>query len=426
MAAFLEHVFTFYFTDRNPMKFQHCFNLVGVEHDIGLGHAFPYQYRQTAAYFSFEPQTGKTAWIILKANTAIRDRILELVESQSRKTLTPKSSFSAAMSAHLAIFEWSIQNFTTHFNTLETQISETAKVIHHTPVSAITDSSNLEQTLERKMTARKSWGRREKHSGLRQRINQAFMTLVSLKRSDNAGQWNTTNQNPSRPKRLELPEIAEIFKFEKLQDLYLMATRINDGSLVLAQNKVVLHDLIERFEHFKELESFSRNVDIDPEEFDIFFDTAKRCVRELDNQEARLNTLQARLERQISLFNGILQYNNMRFGELYAELTQLSTEKMEQFTIKARRETVSIHVITILTLFFLPATFVATFLGSNIITFKGEEASGRIGDWIIDWSGLALFGVITGPLSGLVFSIWATISWYSRWQQKQVADLILK
>lgn len=65
-------------------------------------------------------------------------------------------------------------------------------------------------------------------------------------------------------------------------------------------------------------------------------------------------------------FNDILQYRNMRLGEFFSKQGQMlamqakiSTDSMHVMSIKSRREAVSMHVITIWTLIFLPGTFVA-------------------------------------------------------------------
>lgn len=60
----------------------------------------------------------------------------------------------------------------------------------------------------------------------------------------------------------------------------------------------------------------------------------------------------------------------MRLGEFFSKQSQMlamqnkiSTDSMHVMSIKSRREAVSMHVITIWTLIFLPGTFVAV---SNI------------------------------------------------------------
>lgn len=117
----------------------------------------------------------------------------------------------------------------------------------------------------------------------------------------------------------------------------------------------------------------------------------------------------------------------MRTGEYFAHHAKVSTEKMENLTVKTRQETISIHVITILTLIFLPGTFVAvrygllsylynlalwaltgcqTFFSSGIIDFENSPAM-EMWDWKTKWGAMQLFAIICGPLSTLVFIAWA-------------------
>jgi membrane protein required for beta-lactamase induction len=112
---------------------------------------------------------------------------------------------------------------------------------------------------------------------------------------------------------------------------------------------------------------------------------------------------------------------------------------MQELTVKTRNETVSIHAITILTLLFLPATFVAvrhgllselyyvilcvltvsqTFFGSDIVDFKIESKPGSSSEgWKFNKKASELFGLICGPLTFVVLSIWGFALWYSRRRQ---------
>jgi hypothetical protein len=58
-------------------------------------------------------------------------------------------------------------------------------------------------------------------------------------------------------------------------------------------------------------------------------------------------------------FHGILQYRNIRTGEYFAQSAHDSAKVMERMAVKTKQETVSMHSITILTLIFLPGTFLA-------------------------------------------------------------------
>ena len=63
---------------------------------------------------------------------------------------------------------------------------------------------------------------------------------------------------------------------------------------------------------------------------------------------------------------GILEYKSVKANEYFAKKSQESANNMEAMTRKMRitaekteRETISMRVITSVTLFFLPATFLA-------------------------------------------------------------------
>ena len=66
---------------------------------------------------------------------------------------------------------------------------------------------------------------------------------------------------------------------------------------------------------------------------------------------------------------GILQFQNMEANRALAEKAQLSALRMEEMTHemqviahKTKAETVSMRIITLVTLFFLPGTFISVSL----------------------------------------------------------------
>ena len=68
----------------------------------------------------------------------------------------------------------------------------------------------------------------------------------------------------------------------------------------------------------------------------------------------------------IKQLHGILQYRSVQAAKLLAEKAQQSAENMEDMTRdmqyiakKTKVETVSMRIITIVTMFFLPGTFIS-------------------------------------------------------------------
>lgn len=82
-------------------------------------------------------------------------------------------------------------------------------------------------------------------------------------------------------------------------------------------------------------------------------------------------------------FQAILQYRNIRTGEYFAQSAHDSAKVMEMIAVKTKQETVSMHSITILTLVFLPGTFLAvsclpassSLLSSTVCSLEAN------GDW---------------------------------------------
>jgi hypothetical protein len=71
----------------------------------------------------------------------------------------------------------------------------------------------------------------------------------------------------------------------------------------------------------------------------------------------------------VNKINGILQYSSAKASESSAKKAEVSADQMAVLTLdmheiaqKTKRETVSMRVITSVTLFFLPATFMAVSL----------------------------------------------------------------
>lgn len=478
MPSFLEHLFTFRWREEPHLqasfrsedtlesqapRIEHCFNLVGVEYD-SESKTEPFKHRQTAAYYSLDLESGKSTWIIVKANQIVRKRIEQYtgkLETHSQPT-TPSSAFSLAMHSHLLIYEWAIQHWTAYIDFLEEQHSDLKKDAAYTPVSTLTADPAMVTEITRRTTGKNQQldGQPGPPKAETNRSNSWYRRSTPQK---------TQKQNiPLKTIQTDRIDITKLFTFGNLQKLHRQAMKVQNGLSVLNQNKTVLQDMIRHFEYLESSEDFRKCIDIH-KDFRNFVRKTQRCIRELENQQNRLSAVQTDLERVISLvclpltlvssqisgplllmlgskFNGILQYHNQRIGESYAQLAKASTDKMERLTLKTKHETVSIHVITILTLFFLPATFIAvrtglsslldffrlcqtgfslfltgcqTFFGSGVIEFEKEESTGQLGYWTVRWGALKLFGLVCAPLTCFVLSAWAVTYYRSRRRQKE-------
>jgi len=441
MAPFLEHIFTFnrrqdphvqasFRSEDNiwgrraaprleSSRIQHCFNLVGVEYD-DESTSDRFKYRQTAAYFSLDLISGRTVWLIIKGNEVIRESLQELTADldQPNHITDVNEAFVFALRSHLVISMWSIQSWTPYINSIHKRYADIAKAVAYTPVMSKTQDDIIDQAVFKSTT----WANGRQNSGVQRSQGkvQSWGKMILRMNSSKVQSKPTIahTRKPANSSPVVRPDITKIFTFDKLQILHRAATDVQTGLSVLDQNKTVLQDMLKHFQYLQESEDFLQSVKVDKEDFQTFTYKTEHCIGELEHQHHRLSSVQLELERAISLFHGILEHHNMRTGESYARAAKISTDKMEEITVQTKQETVSIHVITILTLIFLPATFVATFFGSGVIDFEKGETQGRWGFWEVRWGALMLFGAVFGPLTGAVLAAWAFTYLKTRERQK--------
>lgn len=72
-----------------------------------------------------------------------------------------------------------------------------------------------------------------------------------------------------------------------------------------------------------------------------------------------------------------MQYSNMKANEMLSVTSQRSTANMELLARKTTRETASMHVITLITLLFLPAMFLAVRMLTPALSLPASCGRGR-------------------------------------------------
>lgn len=482
MAPFMENIFTFhdrqdahlhasfrsedYIWGQVPKpivkgsRMQHCFNLIGLEYGFNAEKKTgTYYYRQTAAYFSLDLVSVQTVWLIIKGDRAIRESIQDFTEQLDPdiKQNSPEKAFLFALQLHLLIYEWAIQTWTPYIDSLQAKYVDISKVVAYTPVAKKTENAIIDQSVSRSISFNSNVLQAYRP---RKRREMSWNKIVK-RLGERTSKSPSSSTTPDTSQNLH-PDISHTFSFDKLQMLHHEATKVQVGLSVLDQNKTVLQDMLKRFERLHQSEIFLQHVNIKQEEFQTFFHKTEHCIGELDHQHKRLSAIQEDLTGVISLvsfhtyilievtcfltqllqFNGILQHYNTRIADSYARAAKVSTDSMRWLAVKTKQETVSIHIITILTLFFLPATFVAvstsishlyyyslariltgcqTFFGSGVIDFEqgSEESKDRWGYWDVRWGALKFFGVFIGPLTGVVLAVWA-VTYFKSWRRWRV------
>ncbi|KAF2204801.1 hypothetical protein GQ43DRAFT_428635 [Delitschia confertaspora ATCC 74209] len=210
------------------------------------------------------------------------------------------------------------------------------------------------------------------------------------------------------------PSSQEEFEFSDLQRIQYIEEKTQEAVLVLNLNIEVLEELKQHYRYMIKHASFPKEINAA-----CGSDIAKfeKCVngveKDLRMQKAKTETLLHLVAERKSLLYGILQYRSMKASEFFALRAQRSADNMESMTNsmheiaqKTKQETVSMRVITLVTLFFLPGTFIATFMSTDIIHFNTNNTQN------FQMNGFKLYLEICIPLMFLTFLAWYAFHWW--------------
>ncbi|KAF2444642.1 hypothetical protein P171DRAFT_513703 [Karstenula rhodostoma CBS 690.94] len=209
-------------------------------------------------------------------------------------------------------------------------------------------------------------------------------------------------------------ENAQDTKFSDLQRIQYIEGKVHEVSLVLKLNIETLGQLVRHYSLVMEHGNLSSEIRTkcqkDITEFASYVGGAQK---DLQLQLSRTDTLARLQAEQKTFLYGILQYQSMRSSELFAKKAHESALNMEALTNnmndlaqKTKQETVSMRIITLVTLFFLPGTFIGTFMSTDIIKFGDDN------EQHFQWKGLKLYLEICFPLMLLTFFAWFIVYKY--------------
>ncbi|RYO74952.1 hypothetical protein DL764_010634 [Monosporascus ibericus] len=204
------------------------------------------------------------------------------------------------------------------------------------------------------------------------------------------------------------------FSFDRLQRLSLLGDELEQGIISIEQNKEVLAEIQAQYETVLKSPAFRAHVRLEEctGKISTFFRRLGSIQREMDMHLVRLKALSRAIDSDKVVFDAALQYKSARTSEYFAHSAKVSSDRMEDWTVKMHRiavkteqETISMHVITIFTLIFLPGTFLATFFSSGVLNWNDEGLLDS--DWVLRSEALKLFLFICVPLMIVIIAGWS-------------------
>ncbi|KAM7185598.1 hypothetical protein V8F20_011732 [Naviculisporaceae sp. PSN 640] len=439
-----------------PLRMQHAFNIVAPEKDNRHDNEHPWHIRHTTAYHSFNFTEARSTWITVKANRVIRERIISTGESLGFKGTDmhqqAKAQFTYSLFTHIQILEWCTEGWGGYIAYLEERVRKHATAIKLAPVEALSRKAPRRKSRPPLAPGPAATGfshyssNEPQPSGIGGRIRSNLSRMAS---GFSGHSRITTVTEPHHPLGVPLGEEAAegedeeqldgIFRFDDLQRIRQVTDDAEQAGMIIRENLRILGTIRERYRDlFSSLQKghlgSACNIDTLPYE-DLLIDFCRQLSvlqGDLESYDSRVQVLLRSLERNEEMFQGILQYGNMRVGEYYARSAETSAETMEKWTVRmhqiaaeTEQQTVSMHAITVLTLIFLPGTFVSvrilisplpssfhlvccstpTLFSSGIWDFNASK-SHNMGDWETRIPALKLFLAISLPLMAVALLCW--------------------
>ncbi|KAI6774807.1 hypothetical protein HG530_001565 [Fusarium avenaceum] len=354
---------------------EHCMQylLRSVERDSNDDESRRWNIRQAAVYHSFDFIEGKALWINIKANGLLKDRIIEATNDPAVLDLGTRDdlpkSFAATLVIHLIFLEWCDEDWRMCIRDCESKVrdvlakAQTSQVVQPPAFSASARRAlgfqkarptGLSESEKQPPSVALAWGRKI-HSNLRS------LSRYKYRGTQDRDVFGTTDDDNHLQKR-QFDNLKNLdgFSFGELQHLYYMSEQLESYRLVMELNHQTLRDIAERYQNLPSQRGFPESLTENcMEDILSFVRRVERIRKNLEIRMTQVTSLLAWLQDGKALFDDILQYRNVQIGRIFTETSYGQSQKMERIAYKTEKETISMHVITCVTLAFLPAMFAA-------------------------------------------------------------------
>ena len=379
-------------------EIQMCYNLKSAERSASS--PSDWSIRDCAVHHILDLKNPRANWIIVKGNEMMKNRIEQATGDHDDMSTyeTVAKAFSASLLIHLLFCEWAAEQWRWYIINLEEQFQNTSQRALTAPV-ALRTSPTIEQD-EFQMTARTET--QKTNGSLVARVSRT-QTMLTEKLKIAAPKPKPTVQHTytdpesglSQPlppnitvkdspdSDLQQPEPDfedeenQMFSFARLQQMQHIEEKIHETLLILRLNISIMQQIKQYYDTVTKSHHFPRDVfQLCQDDINHFELRINGIVNNLQMQILRLETLLRLLGDRKNLVSqiiqsvqgarlrydqlgSILEYRNTQLNKESTKNMMSMTEDMNEIARKTKIETVSMKVITVVTLFFLPGTFIS-------------------------------------------------------------------
>ncbi|KAL8963666.1 MAG: hypothetical protein Q9183_004983, partial [Haloplaca sp. 2 TL-2023] len=404
--------------------FQICYGLKSVERSEGQVE-WPWSIRHYATQHVFDVGNVRSAWFIVKGNRDLETRITSATSSHAPPDFSSYNSvgeaFASALSTHLIMIDCSAENWRWYINFMEDKFRELSEGAISTDVDIPMSPKETEDIFamgSKTNTPNTNQTRRPRAFFSRSAIQetntlppiagvvppQQFQITKSGKKQPLPPGMSTAAPETLKARGVQLDIYGQrVFRFRDLQDTQDFEENANDTILVLKLNINIC----------KQIANFYRSLFKNQELPHTILDT---CQESMLRFERRVQGVTSHMESQILR---VEEFQNTKLNKLLASESYKSTRKMEKVTNEmsliareTKTETVSMRIITLVTLFFLPGTFVATLMSTDIIRWDSGSRDYQSG-------ALYAYLAICLPFMAATFIFWGAYQYFERRKERQ-------
>ena len=395
-------------------EIQMCYNLKSVEKSGS--DPTDWSIRPCAIHHTLDVKHTRANWIVIKGNEVIKTRIEQAIDGSGRDDIasfeTLDRAFAASLSTHLIFCDWAAEHWRWYINSLEDQFQNTSRRTLTAPVTLPSSPTKVQAQDSFRMKPRTST--QKTNGSITARISRT-QTMLTEKFSISSPKPRSPTQRtytdpesgftqplpphismkedpdsePEQPQPEPTFENAEEqdFSFSKLQKIQYIEEKSHEALLILKMNINIIRQLKQYYDTITKAGHFPREIsqpcESDLEQFEL---RINGILNDLQMQILRLETLlrllgdrktlvsqiiqsvqNAKLNHDPQL-HSILEFQNTESNKQSTKSMMSMTEDMNDIARKTKIETVSMKVITVVTLFFLPGTFIS--VGNN--SFSGN------------------------------------------------------
>ncbi|KAI1470360.1 uncharacterized protein F4812DRAFT_449905 [Daldinia caldariorum] len=425
---------------RSGVQIQHAFNILSVERADERMEKNQWPLRQVAAYYSFDVINGRSLWIVIKGNPLIARRIVSAMEHQRRLRATAitdaETSFIAALEVHMIMIDWCSENWAEYIEYVEELVNIISIGGKTTPVDEVTAATEIETAHSPRATntfglqsqsasifsSPRRWKIRESSSNLFKTIRRVSGLESRTPPNDEENtevEKGVEDAAELQDERDKLSDLEKEFSFRKYQSMSQLSVELERALVVIEQNKGVLEAIEEHYHSIVKSYGFTTYMKkgLCDDDLAAFFTKIRSTKRELETHHRRLQTVSQALDNDKAMFSTLLQYKSEKVSEYFASSAKVSSDRMEDIAVRTEQETLSMHVITIFTLIFLPGTFIATLFSSGVFRWDDDGSLGS--DWVIRQNALKLFFSVCVPMMVVILVSWSVLFIYMRRKRQQ-------